>query len=97
MRPEGLSSDDLLAIGTRRKSAAPSNMSATDINQAIPHVIAQNMIAGMAGYEEDILKGIAEHKIALPSAAPEKPNDAIIAQLESILTPIQAFLGIRTR
>lgn len=100
---DGFSSDDLLAIGTRRaKIPGLADMSATDINAPIPFVVGQMMQAGMEGHNEEMLKNVGEHKIALPapltpSQINQLPSNGNFADIEKTLDKLQSFLGIRTK
>lgn len=99
---DGISHEELLAIGTRRGAPlVPAGMSASDINAPIPHIAAQAAIAGMEGYSDDILRSVGEHKIPMPAIQPSHINapkvEADMSSIESTLLKLQSFLGIRTK
>ncbi len=97
--PDGYSLDELLQIGTRKKTHT-LNISAADINSPTPFVVAQEAHKRFSGFTEEQLKNIGEHKVALPPIQPCEINAPFIRQdnaVEAVLDKLQNFLGIRTK
>lgn len=98
---EGLSNDELIAIGTRKRGI-DINISATDINRSIPFDLSKQAAAKLDGFTKEQLKNIAEKKINIPAMQPCEINEVRIStnipdMIQNTLDHLQNFLGIRSK
>ena len=96
---DGFTRDELLAIGSR-KAGIDVNMSATDINSAIPHAVSQSACQQLNGFSQDELKIIGDRKAPVPAMRPAYINQPELSGnsfVETTLEKLRQFLGVRTQ